>query len=86
MILDKFRRKCKENYKVESSQLYFKKSERGSQKKYDSDELDPWKLCIWTEQERNRILTLVHGSSTGIIYYIFIYLLCTDTKIKLNVQ
>ena len=44
MILNKYRRKCKEKYEVESvesSQLYFKKSERGSQKKHDSGELDP---------------------------------------------
>ena len=44
MILNKYRRKCKEKYEVESvesSQLYFKKSERGSRKKHDSGELDP---------------------------------------------
>ena len=70
MRLDKFRRKCKKNYKVESSQLYYKKSEIGSRKKHESDELDPWKLCIWTEQEKNRILTSVLGSSTGILYII----------------
>ena len=84
MILDKFRRKCKENYKVESSQLCFKNQIEESEK---SMTVVSWILGSFafgqSMQEKNRILTSVHGSSTGVyLIYLFIYYVQTQ-KLKL---
>ena len=64
------RRKCNENYKVDNGELYFRKSGRGSKKGPETECNDVWKKCIWTIEEKDRVLTSVHGSATGI------YILC----------
>ena len=66
------RRKCKENYEVDNGELYFRKSGRGSKKGPQTECNDVWKKCIWTIEEKDRVLTSVHGSATGI----YIYILC----------
>ena len=58
-----FRRKCRENFKIENGQLYYSKSDRdtATQKEHE------WKLCVKTEDDKQRMLRSCHSSATGIV-------------------
>ncbi len=64
-----FRRKCKENFKVDGGQLYYKRSDRGTQSLSER----PWKLCIKTTEEKERVLKSCHSSATGIWKFLLVY-------------
>ena len=64
----KWRRKCKENFKIENGQLYRKKSDRKpmSERQDEQEKKAPvWRLCIKTTEEKRRILKSSHSSATG---------------------
>ena len=58
-----FRRKCKENYKVENGQLHYRRSSRSR-----CTTQEEWKLCIKNTEDKERILKSCHSSSTGNYY------------------
>ncbi len=64
-----YRRKCQENFKVENGQLFHRKSDRGKQPHAQSaDSVQNecgWKLCVKTEDEKERVLKSCHSSATG---------------------
>ena len=58
-----FRRKCRNNYRFEAGQLFYKKYRV---KDTNEDEQLPgrseWKICVRSEEEKRRILESCHGS------------------------
>ena len=47
------RRKCRNNFKLEEGMLYFRKNV--------SDENEPWRICVHTEDEKRRVLENCHS-------------------------
>ena len=62
-----FRRKCKENFKIENGQLFHRRCDRkNASEQNETNELtDEWELCISTEEEKARVLRSCHSSATG---------------------
>ena len=56
-----FRRKCKENFKIEKGQLYYSKSDRCTATHKEPE----WKLCVKNEDDKQRMLRSCHSSATG---------------------
>ena len=56
--------KCKKNFKIENGQLFCRKSDRGA----ESEREPQWKLCLKTEDDKQRMLPSCHSSDTGITF------------------
>ena len=51
------RRKCKNNFKLETGMLYYKKD--------GIDEASKWKICVRSDNEKRRILESCHSGIEG---------------------
>ena len=60
-----WRRKCKENFKIENGQLYHRKGERKPLNEQQEQQEPAWRLCIKTKEEKERILRSSHSTATG---------------------
>ena len=60
-----WRRKCKENFKIENGQLYHRKGERNPLNEEQEQQEPAWRLCIKTKDEKERILRSSHFTATG---------------------
>ena len=61
-----WRRKCRENFKIENGQLFHRKGDRKAVKEQEQEHgSNEWKLCIKTSEEKERIMRSCHSSVTG---------------------
>lgn len=51
------RRKCRDNYKLEDGMLYYRRNV--------SNECEPWRICVRTEDEKMSVLESCHGGVEG---------------------
>lgn len=51
------RRKCRNNFKLEEGILYYRKNV--------SNENEPWRICVHTEDEKKRVLESCHSGVEG---------------------
>ena len=51
------RRKCRNNFKLEDGMLYYRRNV--------SNECEPWRICVKTEDEKRRVLESCHGGVEG---------------------
>ena len=51
------RRKCRNNFKVEDGMLCYRRNV--------SNESEPWRICVRTEDEKRRVLESCHGGVEG---------------------
>lgn len=59
-----FRRKCIENFMIKDSQLYYHPHSRSG--KSSAATIQDWRLCIKTEEEKEKVFISCHSSATGI--------------------
>ena len=64
-----WRRKCCENFMVERGQLFYRKGQRKAmQEDVVGEREQQWKLCIKTNEEKERVMKSCHTSATVFFY------------------